>query len=256
MAIGSMTTNGAAPATTDTTLTEERVPADAKAVGEALAGKSETGHSHDDRYYTEAEVDVKLAGKSNTSHTHSYAGSAIAGGSATSAAKLDTTTAGSATQPTYFASGKPVACSYTLGKSVPSNAVFTDHTYSAATQSAEGLMSAADKQKLDGIAAGATGSNITASGDGYIRFSDGTQICWGEIVSSGYPNYYSVVNFEVPFVDNSYCVAAIKATSIPYGENDDFYWVSKETTMVMIQCRYDAYQSVRRSNVIAIGHWK
>jgi hypothetical protein len=37
-----------------------------------------------------------------------------------------TSSAGSATQPVYFSSGKPVACTYTLGKSVPSSAVFTD----------------------------------------------------------------------------------------------------------------------------------
>ena len=49
--------------------------------------------------------------------------------SVTTAAKLSSS-AGSATQPIYFSGGKPVACSYTLGKSVPSNAVFTDTTYS------------------------------------------------------------------------------------------------------------------------------
>ena len=54
-----------------------------------------------------------------------------------------TSSAGSATQPVYFSGGKPVACTYTLGKSVPSNAVFTDTTYSVATASADGLMSAA-----------------------------------------------------------------------------------------------------------------
>lgn len=41
---------------------------------------------------------------------------------------------------------------FTLGKSVPANAVFTDTTYGAATTSAAGLMSAKDKTKLDGIA--------------------------------------------------------------------------------------------------------
>lgn len=35
-----------------------------------LAGKSDTGHNHDDRYFTEAEVTAALAGKSNTGHTH------------------------------------------------------------------------------------------------------------------------------------------------------------------------------------------
>lgn len=61
-----------------------------------------------------------ITGKPSTytpsSHTHNYAGSGSAGGSANSAVKLDTTTAGSATQPVYFSGGKPVACSYTLGK--------------------------------------------------------------------------------------------------------------------------------------------
>ena len=74
-----------------------------------------------------------ITGKPSTftpaSHTHNYAGSSSAGGSANSAVKLDTATAGSAIQPVYFSSGKPVACSYTLGKSVPADALFTDHTY-------------------------------------------------------------------------------------------------------------------------------
>ena len=71
-----------------------------------------------------------ISGKPTTfapaSHTHNYAGSASAGGSANSAVKLDTATAGSATNPVYFSNGVPVATTYTLGKSVPSNAVFTD----------------------------------------------------------------------------------------------------------------------------------
>ena len=90
-----------------------------------------------------------------SSHTHPYAGAASSGGSATSAVKLDTSTAGSATQPVHFSGGKPVACTYTLEKSVPSNAVFTDTTYGDATTSARGLMTAADKTKLNGIASGA-----------------------------------------------------------------------------------------------------
>ena len=35
-----------------------------------LSGKSDTGHNHDDRYYTESEVDTKLSGKADKSHTH------------------------------------------------------------------------------------------------------------------------------------------------------------------------------------------
>ena len=97
-----------------------------------------------------SNIQTQLNGKASASHTHNYAGSSSAGGAATSANKLNTN-AGSATQPVYFANGIPVACTYTLGKSVPSNAVFTDTTYSVATASANGLMSASDKSKLDAM---------------------------------------------------------------------------------------------------------
>lgn len=88
-------------------------------------------HTHDDRYYTESEVNTKLANyqpKGNyaaAEHTHNYAGSGISGGSANSAVKLDSS-AGSATQPVYFKDGKPVATTYTLNKTVPADAKFTD----------------------------------------------------------------------------------------------------------------------------------
>ena len=55
-------------------------------------------------------------------------------GNASTATAL-TSSAGSATQPVYFSGGKPSACTYTLGKSVPSNAVFTD-TNTKVTQTA------------------------------------------------------------------------------------------------------------------------
>lgn len=217
----------------------------------ALAGKAAALHVHDDRYYTESETDTLLSGKAAASHTHtksqitdlsslsaasggtatslcttgekytwnnkaasdhnhdsayaakshthSYAGASSVSGSATSAVKLDTSTAGSAAQPCYFANGKPSACTYSLNKTVPADAKFTDTVYThpsytartgkptanqtpafggsvtvsqiasdasghvtgmtdrtiripdaAATQSAAGLMSAADKIKLNG----------------------------------------------------------------------------------------------------------
>ena len=175
---------------TDSTLSTEGAPADAKATGDALEKKAVKTHTHDlsalintlstgsstpqdaDYYvsqhvgggdttttyhrrpmsalwaYIKGKADVVFAAKS---HTHNYAGSGSAGGSANSAVKLDTATAGSATKPVYISGGKPVACTHSLGKDVPANAVFTDHTYSVATQSAAGLMSAADKKRLDNL---------------------------------------------------------------------------------------------------------
>lgn len=45
-------------------------PVQSKIVKSALDGKSDTGHTHDDRYYTESEIDTKLNAKANSSHAH------------------------------------------------------------------------------------------------------------------------------------------------------------------------------------------
>ena len=150
-----------------------------------VTGKPSTyapsAHTHDDRYYTESEINTKLASKQNT-----------------------LSAAGSATKGVYIdSSGTAKAMTYSVNKDVPSNAVFTDTvythpttagnkhipsggasgqilrwsadgtavwgadnntTYSPATQSANGLMSAADKKKLDGIATGANAYTHPNSG--------------------------------------------------------------------------------------------
>lgn len=113
--------------------------------------------------YTASEV-----GAAPTSHTHNYAGSSSAGGAATSANKLNTN-AGSGTQPVYFSNGVPVATTYSLAKSVPSNAKFTDTTYSAATQSANGLMSANDKCLMYQLIALDNLSSVSVSAPLYAR---------------------------------------------------------------------------------------
>lgn len=207
---------------------------------------------------TQNAITTALNGKAASSHTHNYAGSSSVGGSATSAVKLDTATAGSATQPVYFRGGKPVACTYTLGKSVPSNAVFTDTntwialkgattstagtagyapapsagaanrylrsdgtwavppdtntTYSAATTSTAGLMSAADKVKLNGIATGAnkytlpTASSSTLGGvktTSNVTSTSGLTAC---PIISGVP-YYKDTN-------TTYSVASTSANGL------------------------------------------
>lgn len=85
-----------------------------------LDSKASASHTH-----TIAQVSglqSALDGKAASVHSHSYAGSASAGGSANSAVKLDTTSAGSASQPVYFSGGKPVACSSSLGVSITGTA--------------------------------------------------------------------------------------------------------------------------------------
>ena len=57
--------------TVDSTLSADSTnPVQNKVIKSALDGKSNTGHTHDDRYYTESEINTKLNAKANSSHTH------------------------------------------------------------------------------------------------------------------------------------------------------------------------------------------
>ena len=126
----------------DSTLKVAGAPADAKATGDALAGKAAASHTHGNM----AAATASAAGK-----------------------------AGFVPAPAAGAQAK-----YLRGDGTWQTPPTTNTTYGAATQSAPGLMSAADKKKLDGVAAGAnayslptatasvlggvkTGSNITNS---------------------------------------------------------------------------------------------
>lgn len=237
--------------------------------------------------YIKSKAESVFAAKN---HAHSYAGSASAGGSATSAVKLDTAMAGSATKPVYFSGGKPVACTYELKKTVPADAVFTDHTYGAATasvlglvkigsnltiasgllsltkanvtaalgytppttnttydnatQRAAGLMSAADKKKLDGI-----GSDITASGTNYIRFSDGTQICWLKFNGWSYKEYNPYFPFPVPFVDTNYGAGFALGENIAYNTDIKCYVFDRTTTGLCVS-------NSNKGSIVVIGRWK
>lgn len=88
--------------------------------------------SSDDLVYFNWFSDTTLAGTTNTvdkqfiwtPSTNTL--SANISGTAAIANKLGSSNVGSATQPIYLSAGTATACTYTLGKSVPSNAVFTD----------------------------------------------------------------------------------------------------------------------------------
>lgn len=91
-------------------------------------GAAVSSHTHSISNVT--NLQSTLDGKAASDHNHNYAGSSSAGGAATSADKINTD-AGSATNPVYFSNGIPVKTTYTLSKSVPSNAVFTDTHYAS-----------------------------------------------------------------------------------------------------------------------------
>lgn len=121
-------------------------------------------------------------------------------------------------------------------------------SYSNATQSTAGLMSAADKVKLDDLS-----NAITASGSNYVRFSDGTQICWSDTCrtiketegESTYTGY--VFGFPVPFSSTSY--SAVMSETLGLGTNGALSsrW-PKATTYVTFNREWHS--------AIVIGRWK
>ena len=121
-------------------------------------------------------INSALNGKADKDHTHNYAGSSSAGGAANSANKLNTN-AGSAINPVYFANGVPVKTTYTLEKSVPSDAKFTDTvTEVDATLTAGGtnpVQGGAIKSYIDGKTAGLTGA-MHFIGKATVDIADGS----------------------------------------------------------------------------------
>lgn len=103
-------------------------------IGAQVAGSyASSNHNHDDKYQAKGNY-------ASASHTHTKS------------------------QITDFPSSLPAnggnastVNGHTVNSNVPANAKFTDTntTYSVATQSANGLLSASDKKKIDGITSGA-----------------------------------------------------------------------------------------------------
>ena len=104
-------------------------------------------HTHDDRYYTESEINSKLGGKANTNHSHSAFGKATADAAGS---------AGYVPAPAKGQQGQ-----YLRGDGTW--ATPTNTTYGDATTSSSGLMSSSDKSKLDGIASGANKTVVDGS---------------------------------------------------------------------------------------------
>lgn len=144
-----------------------------------------SSHTHDDRYYTESEINTKLSGKSDTTHNHNsvYLGINAKASSASSA----------------------------------------DNANYATT----------------------AGNGVESSGTNYIRYKDGTQICWGEDVDS------NTITFPMPFINNKYSCHVnhtSTSTNIAYG------FAQRTTTKAFVTA--SAASSYNCFCYVAIGKWK
>lgn len=144
-----------------------------------ISSKADVSHTHDDRYYTESEVDNKLSEK-----VDAVAGKGLSTEDFTTAEKTKlanlSNTGGSITVDSSLSSTSKNPVQNKVINAALAGKANSNHTHSAATIIAAGFMSAADKSKLNGIATGAnnytlptatssvlggvkTGSNITNS---------------------------------------------------------------------------------------------
>ena len=103
------------------------------------------------------------------------------------------------------------------------------------------------QEKVDSKISSAT--SITASGDGYIRFADGTQICWCKFGSWPYKGSYTYFSFPVPFANTNYGAGFTLGESTGYGTNVACYVFNRTTTELCVSQPYE-------ESIVVIGRWK
>lgn len=126
-------------------------------------------------------------------------------GNASSASKL-TTDAGSSTKPVYFSNGVPTAISYTINKSVPSNAVFTDTHYTTHLYAGSGTAANAattnGNTKLTVVDNTTTRNSVTIKGTGETTVESDAN---GAIIINSVNKTSKWFNFSSPSkVDNAF----------------------------------------------------
>lgn len=149
----------------------------------------------------------------------------------------------------------PVATATTLGgiKSGKGLKISADGTASIDaynTAETDSLLNALRNQvdrKISSAISSAT--SITASGDGYIRFADGTQICWLKFDGWSRKGYNDYFPFPVPFANTNYGAGFALGESISYSVNVECYVFDRATTGL---CVY----STHKGSIVVIGRWK
>lgn len=92
-------------------------------------------------------------------------------------------------------------------------------------------------------------TSIAASGDGYIRFADGTQICWLKFNGWSRKGYTPYFPFPVPFANTNYGAGFTLGTSITYSSNVECYVFDSTTTGLCVSNVYEG-------SIVVIGRWK
>ena len=185
---------------------------------------SKNGHIHDDRYYTEAEVNNLLAGKANSSHTHPYIPTSAS-------CNKNWHWQGQAGQPTWLWGGEDGTNMYVY------NPLDFRVNYANSANSAVTAANGVDSQA-----------------DNWIRFRNGIQICWAKIPcgASGASTWTYGASFSsTPVV-----------TVCDQGRNNKLVYLTRAAVIgttscliVMVDGSNGSY-APGEAQCIAIGKWK
>lgn len=99
------------------------------------------------------------------------------------------------------------------------------------------------------VLADLAGKCVVASGSNYIRFGDGTQICWGLARNGDIPHN---ATFPVPFISEP-SIVAVRHWGGATGAADTEVWVYD--TMILTGFKIGSNQGIY-ANWTAIGRWK
>lgn len=103
------------------------------------------------------------------------------------------------------------------------------------------------QEQVDSKISSAT--SIAASGNGYIRFSDGTQICWLKFGEWHRVNYKPYFPFPVPFANTNYGAGYTLGQSITYSSDVECRVYDYTTTGLTLSNDY-------KGSIVVIGRWK
>lgn len=243
-------------ANTDKTLKTENAPADAAAVGAALDKKANKDVILDEEgnviFYSKDVVDKLLAGKLDLTggvmngeliFLNSYYGSILGGAD--------------------LASPQPGDTLANLVIKSWGGVSFTtdcpDQTYTGKTAVGIDCRNGTIKApRFEGVA----DNGVVASGSNYVRFGDGTQICWGHIVfgqlNANSPTY-GKINFALPFANTDYAVVSLQTGDVGWTTFIAINLVDKTTTYAD-ESLYNSKDYANNAGVIhdciVIGRWK
>lgn len=168
-------------------------------------------------------------------------------------------TKGSATQPIYMNAGVPTACTYTLNKSVPSDAVFTDTTYSNATTSTAGLMSASDKSKLNKL----TIASISMENLGLKGTTSSVADFFSALTTKGYSTcgvlYFDYNNAAAGSITGSNITISINGCQCIITNYTGSAWTRKNAIISItgktynVWARYEGSTSIADSGIVDIS---